>query len=144
MRVFIHENKEKNKELKDGMVYKINKSNEDIVYILNKKSSKYIYIIYSIQILPERLKNKRIQIFNNENMLNKKNGNSIDKNLEWVAQRDETLETEKLLLVNSIFEKEYFSDILLDKYIIIIPGGGIAIKLDSLNDFNIIYKKQKI
>jgi len=77
-------------------------------------------------------------------MLNKNNSNQIHKRLEWFAESNEKFAPENLLLVNSIYEKEYFSDILLDKYIIIIPGGGIAIKLDSLNDFNIIYKKQKI
>jgi len=144
MRVFIHENNEKNKELKDGMVYKIKKSDEDIVYILNKNNSKYIYIIYSIQILPLKLNEKRVEIFNSQNMLNKNNSNRIDKSLEWIAESNEKFAPENLLLVNSIYEKEYFSDILLDKYIIIIPGGGIAIKLDSLDDFNIIYKKQRI
>ncbi|MCM1992086.1 hypothetical protein [Oceanirhabdus seepicola] len=144
MRVFIHENNEKNEELKDGMVCEIKKSNEDVVYILNKRDSKYIYIIYSIKISTLRFNEKRVEIFNSEDMLNKNNSNQIDKSLEWVAESNEKFSSENLLLVNSIYEKEYFSDILLDKYIIIIPGGGIAIKLDSLNDFNIIYKKQRI
>ncbi len=144
MRVFIHENNEKNKELKDGMGYQIIKSNEDVVYISNKKDSKYIYIIYSIQISPLRFNEKKVEIFNCENVLNKNNSNQIDESFEWVAESNEKFELANLLLVNSIYEKEYFSDILLDKYIIIIPGGGIALKLDSLNDFNIIYKKQKI
>ena len=144
MRVFIHENNDKNEELKDGMVYQIKKNNKDVIYILNKKDSKYIYIIYSIKISPLIFNEKRVEIFNGENMLNKNNSNQIHKRLEWFAESNEKFAPENLLLVNSIYEKEYFSDILLDKYIIIIPGGGIAIKLDSLNDFNIIYKKQKI
>lgn len=144
MRVFIHENNEKNKELEDVKVCKIKKSSEDIVYILNKENSRYIYIIYSIQVSGLKSNDKRVEVFTTESMWNENNTILIDKSLVCNSEMNKEFAPEDLLLSNSIFEKGYFSDILLDKYIIIIPGGGIAIKLDSFNDFNIIYKKLKI
>lgn len=144
MRVFVHENFEKNEEISESDIFEIKKRDKDNIYVFNKIGSGYLYIILAIEVDYGDKFGNDISIYSLENEFVQFSNIYKDESIECSSSQKELKIKEKLLLINSIYEKHSISDILLNKYIIIIPGGGIVIKINYFNNLKIYYKKQKI
>lgn len=145
MRVFVHENYEKKDEINNSSVFNVQKKDNDNIYVFNKLESGFLYIILAIKVQTENEEfKKEISIYSLERHIPNNLEIFSDENIECCSSDREPEMKENLLLINSIYENCDLNDILLDKYIIMLPGGGIVIKAEGYNSLAIIYNKQKI